>query len=232
MTAKNESLKIDQLEQELKRLEQCSLDRKGSIEELELEQRTYVVAARVRNDVEAQRNLDRISGEISKLRSEEHLDHIAISEITATIGSLHAGMEADAWKARCKATSDLVRPRVGGAGEARAVKLALALKRELLQLRTSDEDIFASLRGLGLTALAQNIRRSCTRRPEMIAGLLIPELETPLSGAYLSAIGKDPQAAAVQAYATALKGVEDLLNAELKADASTEVAQATGTSGD
>jgi hypothetical protein len=211
---------IHRMETELQKLQDSHRLRAQQIEALEDEQRGNIVAARVRKSAGAQDNIERIAGEIAKLRTEDTFDSVAIAEVSANLEAERAALRREQWHERCAAVRQLIEPRVAGDLEQKALGLALDLKRTLGQIADSDGEIVVALQSIhpSLLPCADRVGRMRTRVPEMISGNLAPVLENPFSKAYLDNIGRDPQASAVQNFREVLQALDNVAELEPAAE--------------
>src|ERR1035441_3219791 len=90
--------KIDELEAELQKLGETRRLRSGQVTALETQQREHVISARVRKNPEAQTNIDRLSGEIANLRTEDVWDSAAIEEISTRLADEKATLRREQWQ--------------------------------------------------------------------------------------------------------------------------------------
>ena len=207
---------VHRMETELQKLQESHRLRGQQIEALEDEQRGNIVAARVRKSTGAQDNIERIAGEIAKLRTEDAFDCVAITEVSANLEAERAALRREQWQERCAAVRQLIEPRAAGDLEQKALGLALDLKRTLEQIAASDGEIVVALQSIhpSLLPCANRVGRMRTRKPEIISANLAPVLENPFSKAYLDNIGSDPQAAAVESFRAALQALDNLAEME------------------
>ena len=207
---------IHRMEAELQKLQESHRLRGQQIEALEDEQRGNIVAARVRKSAGAQDNIERIAGEITKLRTEDTFDCVAIAEISANLEAERAALRRELWHKRCAAVRQLIEPRAAGDLEQKALALALDLKRTLELIADSNGKIVVALQSIhpSLLPCADRVGRMRARTPEMISANLDPWLENPFSKVYLDNIGRDPQALAVQNFTAVLQALDNLAEME------------------
>src|ERR1039458_1947141 len=140
--------RIGELESGLQQLGETRRLRSEQITALETEQREHVVGARMRKSSEAQANIDRLSGEIAKLRTEDVWDSAAIEEISAQLAEEKAALRREQWQARCETVNRLVKTRAKGELEQRLLDQALQLSQTAAELTKSDREIADALRAL------------------------------------------------------------------------------------
>jgi hypothetical protein len=208
------------METELQKLQESHRLRAQQIKALEDEQRSIIVAARVRKSADAQDNIERTAGEIAKLRTEDTFDCVAITEVSANLEAERAALRREQWHERCAAVRQLIEPRAAGDLEQKVLNLALDLKRTLEQMAASDGEIVAALQSIhpSLLTCADRVGRMRTRTPEIISANLAPTLENPFSKVYLDNLGSDPQAPAVQSFKAALQALDNLAEMEPAAE--------------
>src|ERR1035441_2216972 len=141
-------LGIEQMEAELRNLEESHRLRGEQIAALESEQRGNIVAARVRKSADAQNNIERLAGEITKLRTEDTFDCVAMAEISADLEAERVMLRREQWRERCAAVRQLIEPRAPGDLEQQAVDWAVKLKEQLLEIAKSARAIASALRGI------------------------------------------------------------------------------------
>ena len=124
---KEQATKIEQLEAELKNLAESRRLRAGQIIVFETEQRKEMVDARVHKIEVAQANVDRLSGEIAKLRTEDAWDCAAIEEMSTNLAEEKAALRCEQWQRRCASVNRLLKSRSKGVLEQRLLDLALQL---------------------------------------------------------------------------------------------------------
>jgi hypothetical protein len=140
--------KIDELEAELQKLGEARRLRGEQITALEGEQREHIIGARVHQSVEAQGNVDRLSGEISKLRTDDVWDSDAIEQISSQLADAKAALRREQWQARCETVNRLVKSRSKGELEGRLLDLALQLRQTATEITDGDREIVSALRAL------------------------------------------------------------------------------------
>jgi hypothetical protein len=145
---KEQATKIEQLEAELKNLVESRRLRTEQITLLEIEQRQHIVGARVRKNEEAQGNIDRLSGEIAKLRTEDAWDCAAIEEMSTSLAEEKAALRCEQWQRRCASVNRLLKSRSKGVLEQRLLDLALQLRQTAAEIAGSDKEIANTLRDL------------------------------------------------------------------------------------
>lgn len=211
---------IHRMEAELQKLQESHRLRGQQIEALEEEQRGNIVAARVRKSAGAQDTIERLGGEITKLRNEDTFDCVAIAEVSANLEAERAELRREQWHERCAAVRQLIEPRAAGDLEQKALALALDLKRTLEQIAAADGEIVVALQSIhpSLLPCADRLGRMRTRTPERISANLAPVLENPFSKAYLDNLGRDPQAPAVEIFRAALQALDNLAETEPAAE--------------
>jgi hypothetical protein len=152
--------KIEQLEAELKNLAESRRLRAGQIIVFETEQRKEMVDARVHKIEVAQANVDRLSGEIAKLRTEDDWDCAAIEEMSTNLAEEKAGLCREEWRTRCATVNRLLKSRVKGVLEQRLLDLVLQLKQTAAEITESDKEIRGALGSLH-HSLARDVNGNC-----------------------------------------------------------------------
>ena len=140
---------IDQMKAELRELEAGRGRRKQEIDQKESEQRGHMVAARVRKDVAAQRNIDRLEDEISLLQNANLQDLGAAEELRARIEAEEAELEREILLSRYGSVQLLLKQRVEGKLVRRLLDLATEMKKTAAEIDASDEKIIKALMGFG-----------------------------------------------------------------------------------
>src|ERR1019366_5897939 len=102
------------METELQKLQESHRLRAQQIKALEDEQRSIIVAARVRKSADAQDTIERTAGEIAKLRTEDTFDCVAITEVSANLEAERAALRREQWHERSAAVLQLIEPRAAG----------------------------------------------------------------------------------------------------------------------
>jgi hypothetical protein len=174
--------RIDELESELQKLGETRHLRSEQITTLEIEQRQYIIGARIRKNAEAQASIDRLSIEIAKLRTEDVWDSAAIEEISTKLADEKAALHRDQWQARCETVNRLVKSRSKGELEQRLLDLALQLRSTAAEIADSDAQIVSALGSLH-PSLARDVQEFPYReswRRGAISYLLRGVVETPV----------------------------------------------------
>jgi hypothetical protein len=140
--------RIEQLETELKNLTAARRLRTEQITALETEQRKHIVGARVSKNAQAQGNIDRLSIEIAKLRTEDAWDCAAIEEMSTSLAEEKAALGRALWQTRCATVNRLLKSRSKGVLEQRLLDLALQLRQTVAEIAGSDKEIANTLRDL------------------------------------------------------------------------------------
>ena len=140
--------RIEQLETELKNLTAARRLRTEQITALETEQRKHIVGARVSKNAQAQGNIDRLSIEIAKLRTEDAWDCAAIEEMSTSLAEEKAALGRALWQTRCATVNRLLKSRSKGVIEQRLLDLALQLRQTVAEIAGSDKEIANTLRDL------------------------------------------------------------------------------------
>jgi hypothetical protein len=142
---KDDRAKVERLEAELKNLTEARRLRAEQITGLETEQRKALVDARVRKIEAAQANVDRLFGEIAKLRTEDAWDCAAIEEMSTNLAEEKAALRREQWQTRCATVNRLLKSRAKGVLEQRLLDLALQLKQTAAEITESDKEIRGAL---------------------------------------------------------------------------------------
>jgi hypothetical protein len=174
--------KIDELEAELQKLGETRRLRSEQITALETQQREHVIAARVRQNPEAQTNIDRLSGEIANLRTEDVWDSAAIEELSTKLAEEKSALRREQWQARCETVNRLVRSRSKGELEGRLLDLVLQLRQTAAEIAVSDEEIVSALHALHplLARDAEEFRYRESWRRGAVSFLLRGVVDTPV----------------------------------------------------
>ena len=174
--------KIDELEAELQKLVETRRLRSGQVTALEAQQREHVIGARVRKNPESQTNIDRLSGEIANLRTEDVWDSAAIEEISTKLADEKAALRREQWQARCETVNRLVRSRSKGELEGRLLDLVLQLRQTAAEIAVSDEEIVSALHALhpSLARDADEFRYRESWRRGAVSFLLRGVVDTPV----------------------------------------------------
>ena len=152
--------KIEQLEAELKNLAESRRLRAEQGITLGREQRREMVDARVHKIEVAQANVDRLSGEIAKLRTEDAWDCAAIEEMSTNLAEEKAGLCREEWRTRCATVNRLLKSRAKGVLEQRLLDLVLQLKQTAAEIAESDKEIKGALGALH-HSLARDVNGNC-----------------------------------------------------------------------
>jgi chromosome segregation ATPase len=137
--------KIERLEAELKDLAESRRLRAEQMTAFETEQRREMVDARVHKIEAAQANVDRLSAEIAKLRTEDAWDCAAIEEMSTNLAEEKAALRREQWQTRCATVNRLLESRAKGVLEQRLLDLALQLKQTAAEIAESDKEIGGAL---------------------------------------------------------------------------------------
>jgi hypothetical protein len=152
--------KIEELEAELKNLAESRRLRAEQMTALETEQRREMVDARVRKIEAAQANVDRLSGEIAKLRTEDAWDCAAIEELSTNLAEEKVRLCREQWRTRCATVNRLLKPRAKGVLEQRLLDLVLQLRQTAAEIAESDKEIIGALGSLH-HSLARDVNGNC-----------------------------------------------------------------------
>jgi hypothetical protein len=211
---------IGQLQSELQALEESRRVRKGEIETLETGLRAQVVRARVAKDPDAQGNIERLAGDIAKLRTDDMFDCDAIGEISASLEAKEAALGRAQWEERCRPLRGMLQSRLTGELEREASKRAEDLKKILGEINASDLTIINEMRGIHrlLSPMGNEVDAVRKKRPDIISCSLEPEMEFPANSQYKENIGRDIQGPAVHVFERALQKLEEVVAMEPAAE--------------
>src|ERR1035437_4573792 len=126
--------KIEELEAELKNLAESRRLPAEQMTALGTQQRREMVDARVRKIEAAQANVDRLSGEIAKLRTEDAWDCAAIEELSTNLAEEKVRLCREQWRTRCATVNRLLKPRAKGVLEQRLLDLVLQLRQTAAEI--------------------------------------------------------------------------------------------------
>lgn len=200
-TSKGQQHNIDRTKAELRKLEDARLTRKAELDNLEAELRSLVVAARAGKSADAQAGLERAVERISKLRTDDTFDSIAIEELSARLCAEEAALRREQWKERCRGVRELIQRRVRWDKEQPETLLSVVLKirEKLLRLQALDAEILNALRELKNPLLLEQYTRlqfNVNRTSEIVSARLHPVVQSPFSSQFLGGLScVDPASA-------------------------------------
>jgi hypothetical protein len=207
---------VEEMERQLRELQAQYSSSQEEIAQLETEQRTHMVAARVGKDGKAQTAIDRLAEQINKRRADALLDYRAMAELSTNIEAEKANLLRQQRHAQFESVLSLLRDRAEKKLEERFVELAAQLKEVNAEIVASDQKTAGALRNLGPSfySAAQGVGQCLARwRATAAAQLLADAL-------YIrpSHTGADP----LEMPAVAARYFKELLQQVEAADAGTD----------
>ncbi len=146
---------VEGQESQLHQLQQAREDRSRKMQALETKRRSYIIAARVSKNADAQREIGHLAAEINALQREDLDDSAAIDQLSEELAARKTEEQRAEVRAQFASLRAAVESRLDCEEEREAVALAEKLLQKLLHLREINNESCQVLTGARLSKEGQ-----------------------------------------------------------------------------